>query len=283
MFWYVLSGLLLFLLLLFVVLNLRGALLRVVRYNVVVPRLPRAFDGYRIALISDLHNRIFGDKNKTLAGKILSEDPDLVICAGDMHEFPKSPESYFSLLSMLSAKVPVTHTEGNHDLRNVTPEAYEAFLRRVADSGATVLNDDTFIIMRDGEPLCIYGQSWSSMQNGAQPSFDFSAPSILVCHDPMQFDRLVHLPDLILSGHVHGGLVRLPFLGAIFAPGNGAPLWKRFSFRYLFPKYSRGLYQKGRCTLAVTQGLGFAVLPIRIIPPEIMILTLKSDEKMNNS
>ena len=89
-------------------------------------------------------------------------------------------------------------------------------------------------------------------------------------------------PDLLISGHVHGGILRLPFIGAVFAPGNGAPLYKRFGPRYFFPKYSRGLYQKGTKTLAVTQGLGFAILPIRLIPPEIMIIQLKSGKIGND-
>ena len=95
----------------------------------------------------------------------------------------------------------------------------------------------------------------------------------------MAFDRLDPLPDLMISGHVHGGILRLPGIGPVFAPGDGAPLSKRFARRFFFPKYSRGLYFKGKHTLAVTQGLGFSILPIRFIPPEVMILSLKCSEK----
>lgn len=266
-----------------VILLLRGLSLRVVSLEVPLPRLPACFDGYRIALISDLHDRRFGKKNERLASMICAQAPDLVICAGDMHEAPKSPQPFLNLLSSLSEKFPVIYTEGNHELRHVTPEAYKDFLEQASTTGATVLNDSVLLIHRNNSSLGIYGQSWKGIREGTPVPLDPSVPSVLICHDPMQFDRLSSLPDLMLSGHVHGGILRLPFLGPVFAPGEGAPLYKRFAPRFFFPKYARGLYEKGSHKLVVTQGLGFSVLPIRIIPAEIMILTLKSDKKMNNS
>lgn len=262
-----------------------GRCFRIPSHTVSIPKLPKEFDGYRIALISDLHDRSFGKNNSALAKAILKTHPDLVVTAGDLHEGRYSPDGIFGLFSALSPFVPVTYTEGNHDLRpnryGVTEEQYAQYLSDLSQCGATLLNDTVIPLERNGKFLLLYGQSWNGMEKELE--IDPSTPSILVCHDPLQFDRFSSLPDLMLSGHVHGGILRLPWIGPVFAPGNGLPLWKRFGRRFFFPKYSRGLYYKGKHTLAVTQGVGFFFLPIRFIRPEIMVLTLKTDEKLNIS
>lgn len=264
-----------------------GRWFRVASHTVLMPNLPKEFDGFRIAMISDLHDRRFGKNNSALVKAILNTHPDLVVTAGDLHEGRRPAAGIFGLFSGLSASVPVTYTEGNHDFRvtswGITEAEYLQYLDDLSRHGATLLNNTAVPMERNGKILFLYGQSWKGMESGKNPEIDPGSPSILVCHDPLQFDRLESLPDLMLSGHVHGGILRLPWIGPVFAPGNGLPLWKRIGRRFFFPKYSRGLYYKGNHTLAVTQGVGFFVLPIRFLRPEIMVLTLKSDEKLNNS
>ncbi len=285
-FWFLLSlGGAVALFLLF--LNLWGRTFRVSSHQVILPELPKEFDGYRIAVLSDLHDRRFGTGNARLISAVLDTAPDLVVTAGDLHEDPHSPEPVYALFRGISQTVPITYTEGNHDLRrgrcDVTEEDHLRHLDNLSKNGAILLNDTVFSVERNGKRILIYGQSWRGMLQGNLPEFVPDFPSIAVCHDPMQFDRLPNLPDLMISGHVHGGILRLPWIGPVFAPGNGAPLYKRFARRFFFPKYSRGLYFKKKHVLAVTQGLGFAILPIRFIRPEILVLTLKTDEKLNNS
>ena len=256
-------------------------------YSVPIARLPREFDGYRIVLISDLHDRVFGPGNRRLAEAVRKASPDLIVTAGDLHEKPHSPQPVYDLFAALSAVAPVTYTEGNHDFRpgaaGVTEEEYARHIDRLAASGAVILNDSPYLIQRNGRLLTIYGQSWKGMTCGLVPEIDPDFPSVAVCHDPLQFDRLDHLPDLMLSGHVHGGILRLPIIGPVFSPGNGTPLHERFRRQFFFPKYSRGLYFKPGHVLAVTQGLGFSILPIRFIRPEITVITLKSGQILNNS
>lgn len=284
-FW-IAGGIVLFVAVCALIVYFRGRILKIVPYTVTIPNLPKSFDGYRFAVISDLHDRVFGAKNKILVEKILKEMPDAVLCAGDMHEGPHSPEPFYDLLAGLAQQVPTYYTEGNHDMRDkrcrVTLEEYEEHMRRICETGTVSLNDCSVVLERNGQSVLLAGQSWRGMRQGRVPDFDPTIPSVMVCHDPLQFDHPDPLPDLLISGHVHGGILRLPFIGAVFAPGNGAPLYKRFGPRYFFPKYSRGLYQKGTKTLAVTQGLGFAILPIRLIPPEIMIVQLKSGKIGND-
>ncbi len=288
MFWFWFAVVILGLGILFLIaITLWGRWIRVKEYEIPLAGLSEEFDGFRISVFSDLHDRRFGKDNRRLVSAVLETSPDLVITGGDLHEDPHSPEPIYALFCGLSRAVPVTYTEGNHDLRRgrhqVSEETHQQHLQRIAQSGAVLLNDTVFPIQRNGNCLLIYGQSWRGMLQNNAPDLSPDFPSVAVCHDPLQFDRLETLPDLMISGHVHGGILRLPGIGPVFAPGNGTPLFKRFGRRFFFPKYSRGLYKKGKHTLAVTQGLGFSILPIRFIRPEILVLTLKSSEKLNNS
>ena len=262
-----------------------GSCFRIAEHSVTIPYLPKEFEGFRIALISDLHDLRFGKRNSRLVKKLAETRPDLVVTAGDMHEGRHVAEPFYALFEEVSQFAPITYTEGNHDTRvgrhGVTDLQYSEHLRKIARAGGILLNDAVYPAERNGQILLFYGQSWRGRSQ--PPEMDLTLPSVLVTHDPLQFDVLADLPDLTLSGHVHGGILRLPWVGPVFAPGNGAPLWKRFSRRFFFPKYSRGLYYRDNHVLAVTQGVGFFVLPIRFIRPEIMVLTLKSGKKMNNS
>ena len=285
--WFTL-GLIGFAVLFLIAVTLWGRWIRVAEYEIPVDGLDDEFDGFRISVISDLHDRCYGKENQRLVSALQQTAPDLVVTAGDMHEDPHSPDSLYALFRGVSQDFPVTYKEGNHDLRRgrghaVSEESHQRHLSRISEAGAILLNDTVFPVERNGKYLLIYGQSWGGMLKKQAPDFPSDMPTVCVCHDPLQFDHLDPLPDLVISGHVHGGILRLPGIGPVFAPGNGAPLRKRFRLRYFFPKYSRGLYQKGKHTLAVTQGLGFAILPIRLIRPEILVLTLKSSEKLNIS
>ncbi len=258
-----------------------GAVFHVARHTVLLDNLPEEFDGFTLAVISDQHDRRFGKDNRRLAGAILRLSPDLVLTAGDMHELHRNPAPLFSLFSKLAqAGVPPLYAQGNHDIRagaqNVTEEESAAYHAALEASGAILLLDSCYPVFRNGKCLKIYGQTWNSIDTGAELPLDPSCPSVAICHEPLQFDRLQNLPDLMISGHVHGGIFRIPFLGAVFAPGYGVPVYKRFGRKYFCPKYSRGVYQKGEKYLAVTQGVGYFAIPVRFLRPEILFLTLKS-------
>ena len=105
------GGIVLFVAVCALIVYFRGRILKIVPYTVTIPNLPKSFDGYRFAVISDLHDRVFGAKNKILVEKILKEMPDAVLCAGDMHEGPHSPEPFYDLLAGLAQRVPTYYTE----------------------------------------------------------------------------------------------------------------------------------------------------------------------------
>lgn len=276
---YWIGGLLALGLAVLVFVKLRGACLRVSPHSVPIDRLPDGLRGLRIAVISDLHDRTFGPENRRLVRALREQAPDVILLAGDMHEAPADPTPFFALVSALSEQCPVLFTEGNHELRGIGTAEYTAYLEALRQHGAVVLNDASYTLERNGARLVFCGLSWEASQTNPTPDLPSDAPCVLAVHDPNCFDRLSARPDLTVSGHIHGGILRLPFLGPVFAPGNGTPLRKRIGRQFFFPKYSRGLYRSGPHTLAVSQGLGFAILPLRFIRPEILLLTLEPRKK----
>ncbi len=259
-----------------------GAVFHVSRHTVSLKNLPEEFDGFTLAVISDQHDRLFGKDNRRLARAIIKLSPDLLLTAGDMHELHRDKAPFFALFTALSrAGIPALYAQGNHDIRRgeqgVTEAEETAYHAALKEAGALLVNDTFYAVCRNGKQLKIYGQSWASIDAGTELPLDPTCPSMAICHDPLQFDRLKHLPDLMVSGHVHGGIFRLPFVGAVFSPGYGVPLYKRFGRKYFCPKYSRGVYRKGEKYLAVTQGVGYFWIPVRFLRPEILFITLKSE------
>ena len=262
----------------FAAFQVRGALLRFRPETVPIPGLDPAADGLRIAVLSDLHDRRFGKNGKRLVSFLRRSRADLILLAGDMHAVGHDPAPFYALLKDLRKIAPVLYVDGNHDPLPETAgnDVCAAHRRRMEDCGVTLLNGQKRLVRCMGKPvLTVCGKGWSD----PAPRWDPSLPSVLLCHDPLNFDRLDPLPDLMISGHVHGGLIKLPWIGPVFAPGNGVPLYKRFTRSCFFPKYSEGLYFRGTHCLSVSRGLGFSVLPVRFYPAEVPLLTLRSAEK----
>lgn len=122
----------------------------------------------------------------------------------------------------------------------------------------------------------ISGASWDDKRK-VEPLYDNESFNIFLMHDPKSFDELSQKPELMLAGHIHAGIIRLPNGQGIFAPGAGARKRDRFAPKYFFPKYTYGVYGKNK-KLIVTSGLGNSVIPFRFISPEVVIITLKHDD-----
>ncbi len=260
---------------------LRGKQLRVRTEILNYSALPEVFDGFRICLLSDLHERRYGKENKKLFRKIKQQHPDLILFAGDLTPRNGKMQNLLALLSALTGTgTPVFLVGGNHDPRfygKYTPEEVLAWQEAIRNTNAVLLEHHTVPVCRDGSVLWLTGVGYDNWKE-AQTLLPENGFRLLLCHNPMLFDHLSALPELTLAGHVHGGLIRLPGIGAIFSPGDGIPIHKRFHRRYFFPKYHCGIYRNGTSRLAVTVGLGCSVLPVRIIRPEIMVLELKKSK-----
>ncbi len=241
--------------------------------------LPKEFDGFKIALISDLHDATFGKNNRRLLAALKTVAPDVVALGGDMHTFSYKDEDYLSFLAELCKTIPTYSVEGNHDWQKIAVEDRGPYIKEYLSTGVNDLNGKSVTITRNCQSIRFYGTGYSedALDFGEKRSRDFS---IALIHVPDWFDKITDKPDLMLSGHVHGGIIQIPFVGGFLAPGYGATILERFGRKYFFPKYSKGLYIQDGHRLAVSVGLGKAsIQPFRFLRPEIMLITLKSDQK----
>lgn len=234
-------------------------------YTVPIKDLPEAFDGFTILHISDLHAKEFGPGQERLLGVIGRHKFDMIAFTGDVidHQDPRVGPAV-SLIRGLAGK-PAFFVSGNHERRTKT-DIKEA----LAAEGVNILENRAQKLERGGQALWIIGveapHQRHRMGRALRP-IEEAGPRILLAHSPNIFGSAVKAGiDLVLVGHTHGGQVRLPLIGALYAPGQR-----------LFPKYDLGLFSSGDTRMVVSGGLGESWLPIRFgIKPEVVLVRLIS-------
>ncbi len=262
--------------------------IKVKNYRISMPRSKdRPHTPIRIALISDLHNRLFGEGNGELADVIHRLYPDLVLSAGDLTVSSKTgmnPDVGLSLLKRLACDCPVYCVNGNHECRaKERPEAYGDAYRQLTGgmrrAGITLLENESVPVDINGAKLMLHGlelpmKYYKKMDNAFITAEeirkyigvpDEERYNILLVHSPLYFESYALWgAQLSLCGHLHGGLIRLPFVGGLISPQVK-----------LFPRYAYGLYEKYGRRMVVTSGLGSHSIAIRINnPPEVVLLEL---------
>lgn len=259
------------------------------KYHIVIPQEDnRPERPVRIAMIGDLHNRRFGEGNCRLVDTILKQYPDMVLSVGDLTVSKPNKEINLdiglSLLKRLACDCPVYCVNGNHEFRTkLYPETYPgAYARLTAglhNGGIRLLENERCDVELAGAKMTLYGldippkyyKKWGQDFISAEEIRELiGEPSrerfgILLAHNPVYFESYALWgADLTLSGHLHGGSVRLPFVGGVASPQMK-----------LFPKYAYGMYQKYQRRMIVTAGLGtHSFVPRLNNPPEVVILEL---------
>jgi predicted MPP superfamily phosphohydrolase len=238
----------------------------------------------RIVLLSDLHGKSFGRDDSRLIAKIGEQTPDVIFLDGDMID--RSADSadvqeLLRLIKRLHEIAPVYFAPGNHELEYMQTDT--SLLTQVAEAGAVVVNDSYAEVTLAGQPLRIggtmghafyFGRSEEEFSSSPEYQFlkafeDTDVPKICLAHmpDTFIFNGAYNLwnVDLILSGHTHGGLIRLPFIGGLYAPMQG---W--------FPEYDQGYFRLGEhMQMVITSGLaGHGMIPRINNPPEIVVIDL---------
>lgn len=231
----------------------------------------------KFAVISDLHGQSFGKKNEALIRKIDENQPDAVLIPGDMIvKNGAGMEVCFSLLENLVKKYPIYYSSGNHEL---CLKEREEFRNRVKALGVHFLENESIIFQKKGQSMKIFGLSlpeefyrkfWckvkleQEMMEGYVGESGGENINLLLAHNPDYFEEYEKWgADIVVSGHLHGGIMSLWF-GGVIAP----------SLRP-FPRYSKGYYRKNKTHLYVSRGLGLHHIKLRFFnPPELVILTL---------
>lgn len=249
--------------------------LQTAAFSPAFPDLPPGFDGCRLVVLGDLHSTWFGEKNKTLLEAVRAQEPEYIFLVGDLLDaFQDVPEDYAGETAAgLSAIAPTYYVTGNHEwaLGDV-PELKKA----LESQGVTVLSNQFVTLERGGDTVVLAG---IDDPNGYadQKSPETLAEEVRAAHgDPFWMllaHRNNHFPDqysllgadLVISGHGHGGVIRLPFTDGLLSTD-----------RTFFPTYTAGLYEKNGSTLFVTRGLGNSGPVFRLFNrPEVAAVTLR--------
>ena len=238
-------------------------------------RLPRAFSGFLIAQISDIHmgGWMNLERLQRVADLVMAQKPDVVVITGDFlkgHSFTESVRQAVrdltKVLRPLAAAIPTFAVLGNHDYRT-SPKAVREMLRlcKVMD-----LTNHVFTLRREDAKLFLCGvddiRHGNVLLHEILSKLDENSPAILLVHEPDFADMSAATGrfDLQISGHSHGGQIVIPFFGPPKLPESGQ-------------KYHSGLYRVGRMLQYTNRGVGVDRFAVRInCPPEITIFELKS-------
>lgn len=233
-------------------------------------KIPKAFDGYKILHVSDLQNKTYGKNHKTLIGKMTESEPDIIVFTGDLLDRNKTNvDTAMSFMEEAVKIAPVYYVSGNHEHQS---GQWEELSLRLTETGVMVLDNGKSTIEKDGEQITLIGLADKSVNpyyesvlqtfGAALPGDEFT---ILLSHRPELFETYVAADmSLVFCGHAHGGQIRLPFIGGLFAPNQG-----------FFPKYTTGMYIQDDTAMVVSRGLGNSVFPFRIFNrPELIEVVL---------
>ena len=257
-------------------------------YKIASPKLMGLQEEKRIVFLSDLHNYSYGEENGRLFQAIISARPDLILIGGDMlvRKDGNSYEDTLRFLCRLPSICKVYYANGNHEQKlKERPEAYSQsykdYQSRLCSAGIVFLENESVRIPWDGAGICITGLEIGLdgyRKFGRRPMEEEEIESRVGAADSSYQILLAHNPayveayrkwgaDLILSGHLHGGIVRIPGIGGVIAPDLT-----------LFPKYSGDIYREEDATVVVSKGLGAHSVPIRLLnPAEMVVLVLNED------
>lgn len=248
--------------------------LQITQQTVASALLPESFRGFRVAVLADLHGREFGAYNSQLLSAVKKQRPDLVALCGDLCDRGGEISRLEPLLKGLCALAPVVYVTGNHEWA-MTKAERQALFSLLDACGVTRLRNDCLVLTKNGQSIVVAG-----VDDPNGPA-DQKTPEALVreiraaygnpyilalCHRNDRLGQWARLGvQLVLSGHAHGGVVRLPYLGGVFGTRGE-----------LFPEYSGGVYTEAGTALVVSRGLGQTRwLPFRLLNrPEIPVVTL---------
>lgn len=260
-------------------------ILEISNFSIKDNKIPDKFSGYKILHLSDLHSKSFGNKNDKLVEKINEINPNIIVMTGDMVNCNDTNfDNFFELVKVLSKKYEIYYIVGNHEqnMKKVNKNVITDFLK---SNDVKVLDNEKVDLKIDDEKINLFG-SWCNLKyyssNAESKNYVFSkevmekimedAPintdeyNILLAHNPNFIESYADWgADLTLSGHIHGGMVRIPFIGGIFSPDT-----------MFFPKYDNGMYEVSGKKLIVSRGLGRGVRGFRFFnKPEMILITLE--------
>lgn len=248
--------------------------LQVTRFDPTFTDLPAGFDGCRAVVLSDLHTAAFGRDNQRLLDAVRKAEPEFIFFIGDLlDQYRPVPPGYVEQLAdALTAVAPVYYVTGNHEWAR---GGVRPLKETLTAHGVTVLSNQFLPLERNGDTVLLAGiddpNGYADQKTPETLASELYAAYgdpfwLLLAHRNDRFASQYSLlgADLVLSGHAHGGVVRLPFLEGLFSHDLG-----------LFPDYTAGLYEANGSALFVSRGLGNTGPALRLFNrPEVAVVTL---------
>lgn len=275
----------------------------ITKYEVIDEQIPEAFDGYRIVQITDVHSIRNKEQADLLYTRIVEQKPDAIVITGDLVDSTYYTQENNDLKAGLTDKMAgqdtvdfverltrhfyVYFVYGNHEMVLLDDVDNNPFKLAMEEIGVIFLNNDGVKITKDDESIYMLGiqdpstlykdsdyaecnthsERVNAMMKNVMNLKEEELYTVVLSHRPEYFTEYAKYDaDLMLTGHAHGGQVRLPGIGGLYAPGQG---W--------FPEYSDGLWIDKGLTMIVGRGIGNSVEIPRIFnPPEINTIILKN-------
>ena len=260
----------------------------VTEYSILNKKVPEEFNDFKIVQLSDFHSNGYKDTTDIIINKIENINPDIVVMTGDMVSWKiGNIEELEKLISSLSINYPIYYINGNHEqlLEIINLNEYNEFLNKIKNLGVTYIKNNFVEIFRDGESINLYeidiplvdstglyvkeDELDDDYINNKLSNIKSNKFNILLAHNPLFIDEYSSWgADLVISGHMHGGVIRIPIIDeGVLSPE------KKF-----FPKYDAGEFKVGDTTMIINRGIGTSSINLRVFNnPEISVITLKSN------
>lgn len=250
--------------------------LQVRNHSIVDNRLGSENNDFKIVQVSDLHNTTSKNLIDNLAAKIKREKPDIIVFTGDLVDSKKTDiDGAINFIKKIKDVGSMYYVSGNHE---ASIDKYDVLKEELISNNVIILDNKVEVLDLDGEKINIIGIDDPKMSFNPSMSdeeiaeyslsnieYDDSYFTLLLSHRPELFDVYVKYNiDLVLTGHAHGGQIRIPFVGGLVAPNQG---W--------FPEYDSGSFHDKKTTMIVSRGIGNSIIPFRVNNrPELVVIEL---------
>lgn len=253
--------------------------LQISNYSITNNNFPVEFNNYKIVQISDFHNTKSKRLARDLVKEIKNQKPDIIVLTGDLIDANKEHmDISIDFIKEINNTAPIYFVTGNHE---ASINDYSELKNKLEENNVTILDNESQVIKKKSSEINIIGINDPTMKHSHYEtdeniiefeldSIDYNKDNytILLSHRPELFEIYVDNDiNLVLTGHAHGGQIRIPFIGGLIAPNQG-----------LFPKYTNGKIEQDDTTMIVSRGIGNSILPFRINNrPELVLITLSSE------
>ena len=259
----------------------------VTKYTISNEKIPEEFNGFKIVQLSDFHSQGYRNTTEDIINKVKDINPDIIVMTGDMVSWDMEDiDEVKVLIKSLVELYPIYYIDGNHEhlAEILRPGKYVAFIEFMKELGVTTIKNDYIEIYKGDKSINLYGinlpldgatglyvdkfQLEKNYVEKTLPEANEEKFNILLAHTPTFIKQYSQWgADLVLCGHMHGGIVRIPFTNiGLLSPE-----------RTIFPKYAAGKFKVNGSIMIVNRGIGGSSFDLRLFNnPEITVITLRS-------